>query len=233
MVFWHKLAGFLVVGYLIMTRSFAYVGLPPLKIFIGEIALGAFLALKPRIVLGTWATALFRPSPLNLLAVAFLLFISYGLWQVVRGVLGGSPVVVILKNFVFNYYSIYLFFGIWVGLNAPRFLPELIRILAWVNGLYGLLYISMLKFLHIFIPGTTVALFGQPVGSAVAIIELMCFQKSLTANLPILAINTVVLLAVHVRAEWLSLCVGLFLWGLLTRRLGRVVAIGLTGLAVI
>ena len=37
-----KVVGFLLLGYLSMSRSFAYFGVPALKVFIGEVVLGAF-----------------------------------------------------------------------------------------------------------------------------------------------------------------------------------------------
>ena len=46
MVIWPQIVGFLLIGYLSMARSFAYLGVPLL--YIGEIALAAFLLLKPR-----------------------------------------------------------------------------------------------------------------------------------------------------------------------------------------
>src|SRR3546814_15538052 len=46
-VMWVWLSGFLVIGYLSLTRSFAYLGVPPLTIFIGEIALALFIVLRP------------------------------------------------------------------------------------------------------------------------------------------------------------------------------------------
>ena len=42
MFVWSRIVGFLLVGYLCMKRSFAYLGVPP--IFIGEVALVAFIA---------------------------------------------------------------------------------------------------------------------------------------------------------------------------------------------
>ena len=60
MAIWPWLAGFLLVGYLTFARSFAYLGVAP--VFIGEVVLAGFLLLKPRIALGTFATALLRPS---------------------------------------------------------------------------------------------------------------------------------------------------------------------------
>ena len=53
-----------------------------------------------------------------------LIFMLYGLWQMGRGVLEGSPVLYTLKFFIFNYYPIYLFLGLWIGLRAPDFLPH-------------------------------------------------------------------------------------------------------------
>jgi hypothetical protein len=117
MVIWPQLVGFLLVGYLCMTKAFAYLGIPPLQIFIGEIALGAFLLLKPRVALGTWATALLRTSPLKGLAFAMLVFVLYGVWELTRGVIRGDTILHVLKYFIFNYYTLYLFLGLWVGVR--------------------------------------------------------------------------------------------------------------------
>jgi O-Antigen ligase len=231
MVVWPHIASFLLVGYLCMSRSFAYLGVPPL--FIGEIVLGAFVLVKPRVALGTWWASLLRPSPLNELGLALLLFLAYGVWQVARGVLGGSPILHTLKFFIFNYYSIYIFLGLWIGLRAPEHLPRLIRILAWVNGVYGVVYILALRHAAVYVPGTEIPLFGVPAGGAVAIAGLLCFERDLRAVWLILVLNIVVVLAWQVRAEWFGLGVGILVWGFLTGRAGRVVAIGLAGLAVL
>jgi hypothetical protein len=71
---WTSVAGFLILGYLSMGRSFAYFGVPPLKVFIGKVALGAFLLLHTRAVFGRWIAALVKPTPLN--GVAWGLFRS-------------------------------------------------------------------------------------------------------------------------------------------------------------
>jgi O-Antigen ligase len=235
MAIWPRLVGFLVIGYLSMTRSFAYLGVPRLNIFIGEIVLAAFVFLKPRVALGTWAASLLRPSPLNALGLALLLFMSYGVWQVGRGVLGGSSLFLTLKFFIFNYYALYLLLGIWVGMQAPDYLLQLLRAVAWVNGIYGLMWAVALKTLaqSYFVPGSNIALFGQPGGSAVAVLGLLCFERNLRAVWPLLALNVMVTLIMQMRAEWLGLAVGMVVWGLLTGRLGRVVVTGLAGLAVV
>ena len=231
MVIWPQIAGFLLVGYLCMSRSFAYLGVAPL--FIGEIVLGAFLLLKPRVALGTWAASLLRASPLNELGFALLVFLAYGIWQVGRGILGGSPIVYTLKFFVFNYYALYIFLGIWIGLRAHEHLPKMIRAIAWVNGVYGLMYIVALRHIAVNVPGSEIPLFGVPAGGAVAIVGLLCFERDLRAVWLVLVLNMLVILAWQVRAEWFGLGVGILIWGLLTGRAGRVVAIGMAGLVVL
>ncbi|MCE3248376.1 MAG: hypothetical protein K0R41_2201, partial [Geminicoccaceae bacterium] len=231
MVIWPWIAGFLLLGYLTMGRSFAYLGIPP--IFIGEIVLAAFLLLKPRIALGTWAASLLRPSPLNGLGLTLLAFMAYGLWQVGRGVLGGYPVLHTLKFFTFNYYTLYLFMGIWIGLHTPDFLPKLIRVIAWVNGIYGLIYIVALRDVAAYIPGTDVPLFSAPAAQVVVILGLLCFERDLRAVWFVLLLNVVVTLVWQVRAEWAGLALGILAWGFLTGRIGRVIAIGMAGLAVL
>lgn len=233
MAAWRNLAAFLLVGYLSMSRSFAYLGLPPLRIFVGEIALAAFVVLKPRVAIGTWATSLLRTSALSPLALTLLVFVAYGVWQMGRGVAGGAAIVHTLKYFVFNYYSIYLFLGIWIAVHQPSFLKQSIRLLALCNGIYGVLFVLVLQRSSLLIPGSSIPLFGQPTGSAVAIVGLLCLERDLRAVWPLLVLNLLVTMAMQVRAEWLSLVVGVLTWGFLTQRMGRVVLIGVLGIALL
>ncbi len=233
MVIWPRVAGVLLVGYLCGKKPFAYLGIPPL--FIGEIALAAFLLLKPRVALGTWAAALLRPSPLNGLGLAMLVFVAYGVWEAGRGVLAGSPVIYTLKFFVFNYYALYLFLGLWVALHEPECLAKLIRVTAWVNGIYGLIYILVLRHLGLHMPGATgVAMFVAPGGGAFAILGLLCFERDLRAVwvVVVVVLNIVVTVTWQVRAEWLGLALGILAWAMLTGRFGRVAGFGMVGLAV-
>src|SRR5690606_5746699 len=232
MVLWPRIAGFLLTGYLTLGRSFAYLGIPPL--FIGEIVLGAFLFFKPRVALGTWVASLVRASPLNGVGLALLAFVAYGVWQVGRGYFSGFPAIDALKTFTFNYYAIYLFMGIWIGLQAPDFLPRLVRIIAWINGIYGVLFLVALRHVDIYLPGfgaQDVPLFAPPAGQVVVIAGLLCFERDLRAVWFILFLNVVITLAWQVRAEWAGLAAAILVWGLLTGRFGRVLAMGMAGLA--
>jgi hypothetical protein len=162
---------------------------------------------------------------------------AYGVWQVGRGVLDGSPLVHTLKFFVFNYYTLYLFMGLWIGLHVPDFLPKLIRGLAWVNGIYGLIYIIVLRHVEAYMPGSDpgfhVPLFSAPAGQVVVILGLLCLERDLRKVWFVLLLNITITLVWQVRSEWAGLALGIVTWGLLTGRLGRVLAIGLAGLAVL
>jgi hypothetical protein len=233
MVIWTWLAGFLITGYLTFGRPFGYLGIPPL--FIGEIALGAFLLLKSRVGWGTWAASLLRSSPLSGFGLALLVFVAFGVWEVGRGVLSGYPVINTFKCFTFNYYTLYVFMGTWIGLQVPEFLPRLIRFIAWVNGIYGVLFIVALRHVPLTIPGfgaDDVPLFSPPAGQVVVIVGLLCLERDIRAVWFVLLLNIVITLAWQVRSEWLGLALAVLTWGVLTGRLGRVIAIGVAGLAV-
>ena len=60
--------GFPLIGYLCMSRSFAHYGLGPL--YIGEIALAAFLLLRPPMIVLPFFHALTRPTPYSAVAWA-------------------------------------------------------------------------------------------------------------------------------------------------------------------
>ena len=231
MVIWPQIVGLLLVGYLTIARSFAYLGIPPL--FIGEIVLGTFMLLKPRVALGTWVASLLRVSPLSTLSLTLFVFLAYGLWQVGRGVLGGSGLVYTLKFFVFNYYTLFMFLGMWIGFHSPDYMRKLIRVVAWVNGIYGILFLAALRYVEAYIPGSNVPLFSAPAGQTVVILGLLCLERDLRSVWFILLLNIIVTLVWQVRAEWLGLAAGILAWGVLTNRLGRVLAIGMAGLAVL
>jgi hypothetical protein len=229
---WRMLVGFLIIGYFSMGRSFAYLGFPAAKLFIGEIALGLFIVLKPRVALATLTHALFRPSPINELGFGIFVFLLFGICQVVRGLASGGGLDV-LKYFVFNYYVFYIFFGLWIGIHHPNFLASVLRALAWFNGFYGLAYLLVLKDIPLTLFGSGVALFGQPNGSGVALLGLICFERNLIrVSLPLI-LNITVLLGTSVRAEWFALAITAMLWGLLKGRFLRILGLGLVGMGLV
>src|SRR3954463_3106709 len=82
---WQKTGVFLIIGYVLFNRSFAYLGIPQLKLFIGEIVLFCFLVFRPAQSLDTLRLALATPGRLRDCAWALVVFVCYGLFEVCRG----------------------------------------------------------------------------------------------------------------------------------------------------
>ena len=51
---WSKWVLFLLLGLSLTGRSFAYLGIPPAKLFVGDLTLAAFIVLHPRNVFDPW-----------------------------------------------------------------------------------------------------------------------------------------------------------------------------------
>ena len=223
---WQKAAIFLVLGYVLFNRSFAYLGIPQLKLFIGEVVLFCFLVFRRREGVDTLALSLGRSGPAHDCAWAMLLFVMYGLFETCRGVALGYSPLTSLENFAFNYYALYMLFGWWLGRRNPSLLRTLAVRLAWFNGTYGLLYILLLSRIPLFIVGQQgdgATVFGQPWGAALSLLALLCFEKRLERVSIPLALNTFVLLGMQVRAEWIGFLAGLVFYAFMTRQVQRVI----------
>lgn len=225
MTIWSKLLLFLMAGYLTMTRSFAHLGIPSANLFIGEMAIAVYLLAQPHGILERWVMALRQPSRLTAFSVAFACFLAYGFFEVVHGLGKDYAPLLTLQGFAFHYYPICFFIGLWLGVEDPRLLRKAIRLLAWSNGIYGLLYIAILNRIPLGVPGAPdVPLFGQPAGSSIAILGLLCLERNLTKVWHLLLMNLLVMLGLQVRAEFLGFLLGVTLWSVLTRRLDRIFA---------
>lgn len=225
---WPYVTGVLIVGYLTMGRTFAYLGIPPLKLFVGEIALGAFLLMHLRTFVERWGAALIVPSRLSGLMWALVLFLSYGAFEVVRGIDAGYHRLTALQCFAFNYYPLYLFLGLTVGVRYPDFLPRLVRALGWAYGVYGVAHILVLSHLPYVLPWANVLVFGGPSGAEVPILGVLSFERQLMRAAPLLLLNGFVLLGLQVRAQWVAFLVGLLVLGFVTKTLRRLALAGLT-----
>jgi hypothetical protein len=217
---WSSAVVFVLCGFLLLGRSFAYLGIPPAKVFVGEILLGAFTVLRPRDIIGRWFAAAMRPSPLNGFSIALMLFLLYGAFEFVRGVIAEYPPLAALQSFVFHFYPLYVFLGIWVGRRHPDLLARVIPPFAWVHGIYGLLYGTLLNGVWIPIPTTDVGVFGQPNGTVIAILGLMCLRELRIVDHVAMILNLMVLVSLQVRADWLALAATVVLWSWFYRKLG-------------
>jgi len=223
---WGKVAFFLIVGYLCAGRSFAYLGLPWIRLYVGEMTLAAFLLFGPKTKQGRWLWVARRVPGLRRFERVLLPLLCYGAFEALRGILSGYPALTAARDTAFNYYPLFLFLGIWVGLRDSGFLGRALRALAWWNGCYGLAYVLFLNRLSWTMPGTSgapspVPLFGQPYGSAMALLGLIAFEPRLGRLWHLIALNTLVLLCMQIRAEWVGFLVGVLVFAWCTKRLKR------------
>lgn len=224
---WPKIAAFLIVGYLCMSRSFAYLGIAPWNLFVGEVVLAYFLLIGPRTVAGRWLSAAAKAPRLRSLMWSFFVLFFYGVFQVFRGMYQGNPPLTAVRDLAFNYYPLYLFLGLWAGLHSRDFLRRVFRIFAWVNGIYGVTFVLLLSSVTWTLPGVSqevvkVPVFGEPLGSVFALMGLLVFERRVSAAWFLFCLNFFVLLGMETRSEWLAFALGLLLWSLFTKRFRQV-----------
>ena len=224
---WQRIAALLLMGYFCLGRSFAYWGVPAWYLFLGEIILISFVLCSPRLAETRWLWTAFNWPRLALYRALFLIFFVFGTLQVLHGIASGHPILSAARDMAFNYYPLYFFLGLWIGLEDPDFLHKFFRVAAWVSGIYGILYIIGLNRINWVLPGVSrdvvpVPIFGMPEFSAVILLGLLSFEKDLARIWPPLLLNAAVLIGMLIRAEWLAFVVGLVVWGWCTKNLKRV-----------
>src|ERR1700679_1215792 len=223
---WSKWVLFLVVGLSLPGRSFSYLGIPPAKLFIGDLTLAAFIFLRPRQVFDPWIKGLTKGGPLGPLAWALLISISYGIFQVIRGVLLGFPPLTAVENLVFNIYPLYLFLGMWLGKRRPDLLLRFIQVFAVLFCIYAPAYLLFLNKLYWSMPGSNVPIFGQAGGGGLIVLSLICLDPKPARWWPAMAVAAFGFLAAQVRGEWLGMVVGTMIWGVLSKKMNKVALMG-------
>ncbi|REJ94627.1 MAG: hypothetical protein DWQ35_07810 [Planctomycetota bacterium] len=216
-----------VIGYLTMGRSFAYIGWAP--VFIGEVGLGSILIARYSALIGTWLTALTRPTPLSAAAWMTFAWAFYGALTAWRGYAAGHDLMVILKLAVLHTYPFFLFVGVWVGVRRPNFLATAMSWLSWIVGIYGVVYCFVLQPANLgqVSASAEVTIWGQPYGPAVALLGMLCFEPRLRPMWLPLTMNSLALLALQVRASWFGLMCAIGLWAVLKGQVTRVFALAL------
>lgn len=228
---WEKVAAFLIVGYLCASRTFSYLGLPWIRVYVAEITLAAFLLFGPKTKQGSWLGIAWHSVELRRFKRLLLLLLCYGAFEALHGILSGYPAFTAARDTAFNYYALFLFLGIWVGLRDGDFLGRVLRALAWLNGCYGLAYVLFLNRFSWTLPGTgsaatPVPFFGGPYGSALALLGLITFEPRLRRVWHLIALNLCVLLGMQLRAEWISFFVGLLVFAWCTKRVKHLMIAG-------
>jgi hypothetical protein len=222
---WLKVAAALLLGYLCLSRTFAYIGVPQWSVFISEILLVLFFLCGPSVRGSAWTPMVRKERALKRLAIIYAAFLVYGIVQVAHGIGAGNPQLTAMRDLAFNYYPLYVLLGIWAGAQSEA-LPKLLRGFAWFNGIYGVLYLLVLNRLEWFMPGVSreiapVQVFAEPIYSFVAVLGLVAYEKRLWRHWYLLALNAFVMLGMQVRTEWLAFAVGLIAWFLVTRQSKR------------
>jgi hypothetical protein len=220
---WSKWVLFLLVGYSLTARSFSYLGVPPAKLFVGDLTLGTFILLRPRQLFDPWIKALTKGGPLGPLAWVLLISISYGIFQVIRGVLLGFSPLTAIENLVFNVYPLYFFLGLWLGKRRPELLLRFVQIFAICFCIYAPAYLLWLNKVYVMMPGSDgVSVFGQALGGGFIILSLLCLDPKPGRWWPVMTIAAAAFLAAQVRSEWLGMAVAMMIWGVLSRKMTRV-----------
>jgi O-Antigen ligase len=223
---WMIATAVLLLGYLLLGRAFAYIGLPGMPLFIGEIYLLAFLILQPVPSLGRLTEGLLKRTELSVVCWSMYVLLAYGVILAVRGLLAGYPRNVALQELAFNFYPMYVFIGLWLGGRDEGLLPRFLLLLAWANGIYGVAYFLGLNGIFTTFPGTTdVLIFNKPNGQTIALIALMSFGFERRKIAVPFAMNLFVLLAGQTRAHWAGLLIALPTWAILSRRMGRMITV--------
>ena len=208
-------------------RSFSYLGIPPAKLFIGDLTLAAFIFLRPRQLFDPWIKALTKGGPLGPLAWILLISISYGIFQVIRGVLLGFSPLIAVENLVFNVYPLYLFLGLWLGKRRPDLLLRFVQVFAVLFCIYAPAYLLVLNKILVKMPGSDgVNVFGQAAGGGFIILSLLCLDPKPGRWWPAMAVAAFAFLAAQVRSEWLGMAVATMIWGVLSKKMTRVAMIG-------
>ena len=230
---WSKWVLFLLLGLSLTGRSFAYLGIPSAKLFVGDLTLAAFIVLRPRKIFDPWIDALTKGGPLGPVAWMLLASLVYGIFEVIRGILLGFAPLIAIENLVFNVYPIYLFLGIWLGLRRPELLLRFVQVFSICFCVYAPAYMLFLNKLTLTMPGSDgVPVFGQPGGGGVIILALLCLDPKPSRFWAPMTIAAAMLLAGQVRAEWAGMVLALLIWGALSKKMVKAALVGV-GIAVL
>jgi hypothetical protein len=225
---WAKWVLFLMVGLSLTGRSFSYLGIPPAKLFIGDITLGAFILLRPRKLFDPWINGLINGGPLGPVSWVLMITVCYGIFEVIRGVLYGFAPITAIQNLVFNVYPLFFFLGLWVGARRPELLLRYIQVFGVCFFFYAPAYLLVLHTINVQMPGSDgVSVFGQADGGGLIVLGLLCLDPKPRRWWPVMVIAGIGFLAAQVRAEWLGMGLATLIWGFLSRKLSRVAMIGL------
>jgi hypothetical protein len=212
-----RLSIFLLCGYAFVGRYFVFVGLPLSILFVFE----------PRILVRPMYRSLTRREPLSKFAWLLLISTMFGMAEVVRGFITGYNPLTVLEVLIFNFCPWFVLPGIWAGTYKPDFVRTAIRFFAWYHAILTPLYFIFLRHLS----ANADLDFGRAGSGSLVLLGLLCFEPNLRRYWFPIAVCSFDTIANQVRADWLGLAIVLVIWGVATKKIGRVFAIaGVVGL---
>jgi hypothetical protein len=199
------------------------------SVYIG-LALGGLLLFNARVFWDRWYLALTRRSdPLNRFSWALLVSLLYGIGQVIRGILIGYEPMIALQILVFNLCPVYLFLGLWIGFHHRGIIRTYVRFLAWLAVVYTPLYFIFFKNLHItlsgIVPGSGLEILSNPGSGSLTLLGLLTLERSLAQFWIPVVVLVCLTIGYQERADWLGFGLCLLVWGKLTNKMGRFMAI--------
>jgi hypothetical protein len=195
------------------------------------LAVGGLLIFNARVLWDPWYLALTRRNdPLNRVAWAILVSLLYGIAEVIYGVwFQGYPLFTASQILIFNICPVYLFLGIWVGMRHPGAIRKYVRFMAWLAVIYAPIYFLFLKHLNLtltgIIPGSSLDILSAPGSGSLTLLGLLTVERSLAQFWLPIVVLVCLTIGYQERADWLSLGLCLLVWGKITNRIGRVLAI--------
>jgi hypothetical protein len=171
-------------------------------------------------------TALTTGSVFGQFAWSLLLSILYGMFEELYGLFSGYPPLTALQNLVFNIYPVYFFLGLWVGTEHPTLYRKVIRCYAWMLAIYGPAYLLFLNHIKLTMPGTDVPVFNQVGGGGFIILSLLALERKPSRYWLPMMLGAFMMLAIQEREEWISAAVAFSVWGLLERKMTKVLSVG-------
>jgi hypothetical protein len=200
-----------------------------MNLFLGEVLLVLmFLDKRVRRAFNDAVSWLTRPGPFHVLMWSMVLFIGYGALQLVLGVRAGYPVLEAAKSFAFHYYVVLIITGLVVGVAMPRFIEHLAYVVPRVNPIVVFVLLPLRGFFPIPISATPEITAGA--ASALSIALLLTYHRPGHMRSLLIGVNTVALLYLQVRGDWLGVVLAVLLWAFLDRRWKALAAAGLAGL---
>jgi hypothetical protein len=205
---WTKFATFQLYGVYYLGKIFALLAGPLIAVLVFH-----------RGLCDTAFRALTRRDTLSFLCWTLLVSIMYGIWGVVYGIMSGYSVITALEVLVFNFCPLYLFLGMWAGAHRPTVLQTFIKFSLWYTTAFTFAYFFVLRNL---VNDDSI---GHPGSGLITFLAPFCFEFPLSLYwLPII-VGTFNLIAAQIRADWVGLALALAIWGVTTKKLGRILSI--------